>query len=180
MLNRSTNPYGGNAIKRENFLDEIQSRGEHMTDYELADCLSNLMHANYQVDELSPDELSHLIDKHLPRSLTVDKFMTDLIGIPTENFEEILQTWEKIRVANTPRVATTTATTNAAGAKNNKSRATRQEMTTRSQMTGEADLLLKEDYDRLESARLLKSEVDVYQSRATNYNKNSSQLEDYD
>ena len=75
-----------------------------MTDYELADCVSHLLHTNHQVDELSHEQIANLIDKYLPEHLTVDKFMTDLIGVDTREFEDILEAWENIRKVNTPRL----------------------------------------------------------------------------
>jgi hypothetical protein len=92
------------GLPRHIFLNELQARGEHMTDYELADCVSHLLHTNHQVDELSHEQISHLIDKYLPENLTVDKFMTDLIGVDTREFEDILEAWENIRKVNTPRL----------------------------------------------------------------------------
>ena len=80
-------------------------KGEHMTDYELADCVSNLMHLSNQVDEMSKDEMSDLLDSYLPEDISIDKFMSDIVGVPTENFEEILQAWENIRQANIPKTA---------------------------------------------------------------------------
>jgi hypothetical protein len=74
-----------------------------MTDYELSDCISNLMHKGYLVDEMTKEDMSNLLDKYLPENLTVDKFMSDIIGVPSDDFEEILKTWESIRLANSPR-----------------------------------------------------------------------------
>lgn len=93
------------SIPRHLFLNELQTHGEHMTDYELADCVSNLMHLNNQVDEMNKDEMSNLLDGYLPEEITIDKFMTDIIGVPSENFEDILETWENIRKANIPTTA---------------------------------------------------------------------------
>lgn len=76
-----------------------------MTDYELADCVSNLMHLSNQVDEMSKGEMSDLLDSYLPEEITIDKFMSDIVGVPAENFEEILQAWENIRQANIPKTA---------------------------------------------------------------------------
>ena len=78
-----------------------------MTDYELADCVSNLMHLNSQVDEMTKDEMSNLLDNYLPEKITIDKFMTDIVGVPNENFDEILQAWEAIRQANIPKIPKT-------------------------------------------------------------------------
>ena len=82
----------------------IMFSGEHMTDFELADCVANLLHTNHQVDELSKDELTNLIEKYLPEEISVDKFMTDIVGIDTSDFNQILETWEKIKQKNTARL----------------------------------------------------------------------------
>lgn len=71
-----------------------------MTDVELAECLSNLLYLNSPVDEMSRDQIETLIDSHLAQDLTVDKFMSDLVGIPTDDFEQILNTWENIQEVN--------------------------------------------------------------------------------
>ncbi len=91
-------------LPRHIFLDELQSRGEHMTDYELADCITHLLHTNHAVDEMSNEEQTQLIEKYLPEEVSVDRFMTDIIGIDTEDFDQILQTWERIRQNNTTRL----------------------------------------------------------------------------
>ena len=71
-----------------------------MTDVELAECLSHLLYLNRQVDEMNRDQIETLIDSHLAEDLTVDNFMADLIGIPTDDFEQILNTWENIQQVN--------------------------------------------------------------------------------
>jgi hypothetical protein len=92
------------VLPRSIFLNELQTRGEHMTDLELADCVSNLMHTNHEVDEMSNEQIAEMVDKYLPEDMTVDKFMRDILGVPESDFEDILKTWDKIRTANTPRV----------------------------------------------------------------------------
>jgi len=71
-----------------------------MTELELAECLSSLLYLNSEVDEMSRDQIESLIDSHLAEDLTVDNFMSDLIGIPTDDFENILDTWENIQQVN--------------------------------------------------------------------------------
>lgn len=104
VLSSMNNRDNSNFLPRHVFLNELQSRGEHMTDYELADSISNLLHLNQEVDDLSKDEMAALIDKYFPDKLSVDKFMSDIIGVPTEDFDQVLDTWEAIRQANTPRI----------------------------------------------------------------------------
>ncbi|RNA14704.1 WD repeat-containing 66 [Brachionus plicatilis] len=83
---------------------ELQTHGEHMTDYELADCISNLLHLNKDVEDFTKEEISSLIDRNFPEELSVDKFMSDILGVPADDFDQILNTWERIKQANTPRV----------------------------------------------------------------------------
>ena len=53
---------------------------------------------------MSHEQMAGLIDQHIPENLTVDKFMTELLGIPSTDFDEIMETWDKIRSSNTPRL----------------------------------------------------------------------------
>lgn len=92
-----------------NVFVKMINKGEHMTDYELAESLSSLLYLNREVDEMSKDQIESLIDSHLAEDLTVDNFMSELIGIPYEDFENILDTWENIQQANR---ATTARSTN--------------------------------------------------------------------
>ena len=73
-----------------------------MTNYELADCLSNLLHLNLPVDEMTIEESAKSLNSLLPENMNVDSFMTHLMGVPKENFDEILQTWEEIYRMNSP------------------------------------------------------------------------------
>lgn len=75
-----------------------------MTDYELADCISNLLHLNSDVGDFTKEEMSSLIDRNFPQELSVDKFMSDILGVPAHDFDQILNTWERIKQANTPRI----------------------------------------------------------------------------
>lgn len=78
----------------------LQNLGEHLTEYELADSISNLLHLNCVVDELSTEDVVNLVETNLPNKINIDTFMTHLMGIPKENFEQILNSWEEIRQAN--------------------------------------------------------------------------------
>ena len=73
-----------------------------MTSYELADCLSNLLHLNLPIDEMSIEESAHTLNDLLPEKINVDTFMTHLMGVPKEDFNEILQSWEEIYRMNSP------------------------------------------------------------------------------
>ncbi|CAF1079452.1 unnamed protein product, partial [Brachionus calyciflorus] len=76
------------------------------SDYLPPDCISNLLHLNNDVSDLTKEEISTLIDRNFPEELSVDKFMTDIIGVPTDDFDQVLDTWERIKQANTPRLNT--------------------------------------------------------------------------
>ena len=91
MLSKQAN---SEYLPRHVFLNELQTRGEHMTDYELADCISNLLHLNSEVEDLTKEEISGLIDRNFPEELTVDRFMSDIIGVPTEDFDEVLDAYK--------------------------------------------------------------------------------------
>lgn len=73
-----------------------------MTPYELADCLSNLLNLNLPIDEMSIEEVKNVLNEHLPENMNVDIFMSYLMGVPKENFDDILNSWEEIRLMNTP------------------------------------------------------------------------------
>jgi hypothetical protein len=53
---------------------------------------------------MSHEQMSGLIDQHIAENLTVDRFMTELLGIPSTDFDQIMETWDKIRSSNTPRL----------------------------------------------------------------------------
>ncbi len=79
-----------------------------MTNYELADCIADMMHVN-RPEEINEDgervSVLDAMEDYLPDEITIDKFMSDIVGVPSENFEEILAAWENIRQANIPKTA---------------------------------------------------------------------------
>lgn len=47
------NPTDGQPeLNRENLLTLLQQQGEHMSDYEMAECLANLLNLNNQSNEM--------------------------------------------------------------------------------------------------------------------------------
>ena len=53
VLSDKINPNDGQPeMSRENLLTLLQKCGEHMNEYEMADCLSNLLHLNNSSEDL--------------------------------------------------------------------------------------------------------------------------------
>ena len=53
VLADQLNPTDGQPeLNRENLLTLLQQHGEHMSDYEMADCLANLLHLNNQSNDM--------------------------------------------------------------------------------------------------------------------------------
>lgn len=52
ICNQSDSEDGQPQINRENLLYLLQQYGEHINDYEMADCLSNLLHLNNESSEM--------------------------------------------------------------------------------------------------------------------------------
>ncbi|XP_013416583.1 cilia- and flagella-associated protein 251 isoform X1 [Lingula anatina] len=75
----------GYAIDRGELLDLLQSKGEHMTEYELAECLTTLLGFNAEggsseMHEFDPSTAGDIIEENLPQDITVDMFADELLG----------------------------------------------------------------------------------------------------
>jgi hypothetical protein len=73
----------------------LNFEGEHLTEYELADCLSNLLHLKFSIDDFNPDETKKLFNKSLPDHMSFQQFMTYLMGVSDEQSQEIASLCEK-------------------------------------------------------------------------------------
>lgn len=51
---------------------------------------------------MSIEEAAKSLNEYMPETMNVDGFMTHLMGVPQENFNEILQTWGEIYRMNSP------------------------------------------------------------------------------
>nr|XP_004611219.1 unnamed protein product [Sorex araneus] len=83
-----TNAQGQKAIRREDFLTLLLTRGEHMTEEELRDCLTTLCGLNPEgwrsepaTASLrgSPEEFSY--EDELPEEITAEIFTTEILGL---------------------------------------------------------------------------------------------------
>ncbi|KAK6192834.1 hypothetical protein SNE40_004236 [Patella caerulea] len=75
----------GCAVERGELLDILQSKGEHMTEYELAEYLSTLLGHNLEggsseLHNIDPVEAGELIDQNLPHQITADMFSKQILG----------------------------------------------------------------------------------------------------
>nr|XP_033813292.1 cilia- and flagella-associated protein 251 isoform X2 [Geotrypetes seraphini] len=82
-----SNENNENVIDRGDLLEMLQSRGEHMTEEELAECLSTLLGANPEGGSLelgSYDSIgaSAFLEKEIPKEITADIFVTEILDLP--------------------------------------------------------------------------------------------------
>ncbi|XP_058231212.1 cilia- and flagella-associated protein 251 isoform X2 [Hemibagrus wyckioides] len=75
------------VIIREELLELLQARGEHMTEEELAECFTTLL--GFSVEEQTPEcEDSELqLERQLPPNITMDMFVTDILRFPMSTRE---------------------------------------------------------------------------------------------
>ncbi|MCI4392496.1 hypothetical protein PGIGA_G00146660 [Pangasianodon gigas] len=83
---------GKPVITREELLELLQARGEHMTEEELAECFVTLLgfsmeegHSEMQTSECKESEL--LLESKLPPNITMDTFATDILRFPMSTHE---------------------------------------------------------------------------------------------
>ncbi len=99
-------------ISRENLLYLLQQFGEHMNDYEMADCLANLLNLNNESTELFDTmnaedacmfnyccyfclefhffHLGQFIENQLPEQVTLQTFMEDLLKMPSQYVDQVM------------------------------------------------------------------------------------------
>nr|XP_025040576.1 cilia- and flagella-associated protein 251 isoform X1 [Pelodiscus sinensis] len=75
------------VINRGDLLEQLQCRGEHMTEEELAECLTTLLGRNPE-GEISeqgtydPSGAAALIEEEIPEEITAEIFTADILGLP--------------------------------------------------------------------------------------------------
>ncbi|XP_060763605.1 cilia- and flagella-associated protein 251 [Neoarius graeffei] len=86
------NENGKPVITREELLELLQARGEHMTEEELVECFVTLMgfsmeagHSETQESECKDSE--PLLESELPPNITMDTFATDILRFPMSTHE---------------------------------------------------------------------------------------------
>ncbi|KAK7499056.1 hypothetical protein BaRGS_00009603 [Batillaria attramentaria] len=77
-------PQGG-SIERGELLDILQSKGEHMTEYELAEYLTTLLGFNNEggsseQHEFDPSTAGDIIDQNLPLQIDANMFAREILG----------------------------------------------------------------------------------------------------
>ncbi|KAL3856807.1 hypothetical protein ACJMK2_011524 [Sinanodonta woodiana] len=80
----------GKAIERGDLLDLLQSQGEHMTEYELAEYLTTLLGFNpeggsSELHEFDTSEAGDMIDQSLPQNITAEMFASEVLGFSMFN-----------------------------------------------------------------------------------------------
>ncbi|KFP24469.1 WD repeat-containing protein 66, partial [Colius striatus] len=81
------NEHGDKVIDRGNFLLLLQSRGEHMTEDELAQCLTTLLGkcprgGGSDPDTCHPSGAAALAEEEIPEEITAEIFVTHILGLP--------------------------------------------------------------------------------------------------
>ncbi|XP_017307755.1 cilia- and flagella-associated protein 251 [Ictalurus punctatus] len=83
---------GKPVITREELLELLQARGEHMTEEELAECFVTLLglsveegHSETQTSEYKDSE--QLLESELPPNIAMDTFTTDILRFPVSTHE---------------------------------------------------------------------------------------------
>ncbi|KAG9487705.1 hypothetical protein GDO78_007480 [Eleutherodactylus coqui] len=94
-----TNENGERDINRGHLLQLLQTRGEHMTEEELADYLSTLIGLNPEggSSELGSSNstcIAELLEQKIPNAITIDVLAADILGLPiheSDDYEELSQ-----------------------------------------------------------------------------------------
>ena len=113
LSNQINSENGQPQMYRENLLYLLQQYGEHMNDYEMADCLSNLLHLSNEsiemfdtmnaedactltqfiflpLDEGKTSFLGQFIESQLPEHVTIQTFMEDLLKMPSQYIDLVM------------------------------------------------------------------------------------------
>ncbi|KAI4568781.1 hypothetical protein MJG53_014399 [Ovis ammon polii x Ovis aries] len=81
-----TNSKGEKAIRREDFLNLLQTKGEHMTEEEMTDCFATLFGLNPEGWKSEPAASSVkgseiCLEEELPDEITAEIFTTEILGL---------------------------------------------------------------------------------------------------
>ncbi|KAM3936701.1 cilia- and flagella-associated protein 251 [Leptodactylus fuscus] len=87
---------GEQAINRGHLLQLLQTRGEHMTEEELADYLSTLLGLNpeggsSELGGFNATDIAELLEQEIPEEITTKILAADILGLPvhlTDDYEE--------------------------------------------------------------------------------------------
>ncbi|UJR34201.1 hypothetical protein I4U23_021607 [Adineta vaga] len=85
---------GQPEINRENLLCLLQRYGEHINDYEMAECLANLLNLNNETtdifDTMNADDACRFIEDQLPEQMTIQTFTEDLLKMPSQYVDQVM------------------------------------------------------------------------------------------
>ncbi|XP_065424173.1 cilia- and flagella-associated protein 251 isoform X3 [Chrysemys picta bellii] len=81
------------VINREDLLQQLQCRGEHMTEEELAECLTTLLGVNpeggrSELGIYDPSGAAALMEEEIPEEISAEIFTADILGLPTSEPDE--------------------------------------------------------------------------------------------
>ncbi|XP_069820104.1 cilia- and flagella-associated protein 251 [Dendropsophus ebraccatus] len=85
-----TNENGEASLSRGELLQLLQTRGEHMTEEELADYLSTLLGLNAEggsseFDSSNATGVAELLEQEIPEEITADTLAVDILGLPVND-----------------------------------------------------------------------------------------------
>ncbi|XP_043385177.1 cilia- and flagella-associated protein 251 isoform X3 [Chelonia mydas] len=81
------------VINKGDLLQQLQCRGEHMTEEELAECLTTLLGMNPEGGRSELGICDHsgaaaLMEEEIPEEITAEIFTADILGLPTPESDE--------------------------------------------------------------------------------------------
>ncbi|XP_074828873.1 cilia- and flagella-associated protein 251 isoform X4 [Natator depressus] len=81
------------VINKGDLLQQLQCRGEHMTEEELAECLTTLLGMNPEGGRSELGIYDHsgaaaLMEEEIPEEITAEIFTADILGLPTPESDE--------------------------------------------------------------------------------------------
>ncbi|XP_075690400.1 cilia- and flagella-associated protein 251 isoform X2 [Rhinoderma darwinii] len=100
-----TNENGEQAINRGHLLQLLQTRGEHMTEEELADYLTTLLGlnpegGNTEIGSSNSTGIAELLEQEIPEEISTDVLAADILGLPVHGFDEYEEQSQNQEVAS--------------------------------------------------------------------------------
>ncbi|XP_063820543.1 cilia- and flagella-associated protein 251 isoform X2 [Pseudophryne corroboree] len=88
-----TNEKGEQAVKRGDLLQLLQTRGEHMTEEELAEYLSTLLGLNpeggsLELGSYKSTDIAELLEQEIPEEITTGVLVADILGFPVHAIDD--------------------------------------------------------------------------------------------
>ncbi|CAI9535105.1 unnamed protein product, partial [Staurois parvus] len=88
-----TNEKGELAVNRGDLLQLLQTRGEHMTEEELAEYLTTLLGLNpeggsSELGIYNSTGAAELLEHEIPEEITADQFTVEILGLPIQTADK--------------------------------------------------------------------------------------------